>query len=1128
MKRLNRLLPLIIVLLFTIVVDAGAQHGQAEVSGGWWLKGMVTDGHGEPLVGATVREARTFKGTVSDIDGKFSIQVRKGQILLFDYVGMKQQKLQVNTDKFVKIVMESSDNSLEEVVVTGYHQVNSRIFVGSAAKVSTKDFAFSPQADFSRLLEGKAPGLNISSASSAFGSAPKMNIRGGGSINGSVQPLWVVDGAVLEDFASLDTEQLLSGDAITLISSNIAGLNPADIESIEVLKDASATSLYGARGMNGVIIVTTKSGERGKGLSLSYNLTLSKRFKPSYRQFDMMDSRETMEVYREMENKGYFTMNEALYARRGGVFTQWYERITDFDGTGFGLTNTEAEKEGFLDRAAGYNTDWFDRIYTDALTQNHSLSLAYGGEKSTTYASLSYYHDPGETVADRTRRATLNLKNSLYLSEKVKTVIGVQASFRDQYAPGTFPRIRNLEAGAYKRDFDINPFFYALNTPRTLRPYNEEGAYEYYRNDWAPFNIMEEYQQNRMQIKMNEFRFFLQGNWNPVSELHVSALLNARHAVTHLMHHIGERSNVIGAHRADGNGVFRRDNIYLYRDPVSGTARVALPMGGIYDKTTRSLQSYMARLSGDYGHSFGEHHLKVFSFAEMKMSDNDIDQFKGYGIAFDKANSVSASPDIFRKTIGEGQEYFGLQHTYDRGIVFSGSLTYSYRNRYVLNLVGNYEGSNLSGTSDRVRWLPTWNIGGRWNLSEEEFFSRASKVCNRLALRASYGLVAKMNPQAINSVSVFDSKVTFRPDVQSREYAIYLKHLENRDLTWEKMYELNVGLDAGLWNNRVSATLDVYRRNSFDLIDLVRTAGIGGEYQKWANFGDMTTTGFDWSLQTVNVKGKHFSWSTVFNFSYYKQRITRLVNTPSTFDLVSGTGRGNLEGFPRGALYSFEFAGLNDRGLPSFYWGDLPLESDELSRLSGANFYDTRYNRSYLVYNGPVDPYITTGLSNVIQFKNWELAVFLSGQIGNKVRLAPTFDPEYGDLNVFTTRYRERWLTKGDENRTHIPVIPGTDLIGLVGRQHIERAYNAYNYSDVNVVDGSFIRMKSISLTYRIPVKVCERLSLKSASVNVQLQNPFLIYADRKLNGRDPEFVSSGGVATPIQRTYSLSINTTF
>lgn len=298
------------------------------------------------------------------------------------------------------------------------------------------------------------------------------------------------------------------------------------------------------------------------------------------------------------------------------------------------------------------------------------------------------------------------------------------------------------------------------------------------------------------------------------------------------------------------------------------------------------------------------------------------------------------------------------------------------------------------------------------------------------------------------------------------------------------MYEFNVGLDVGLWNDRISGSLDVYRRNSFDLIDLIRTPGIGGEYQKWANFGDMKTTGFDLSLQTMNVQTKTFQWTTIFNFSYYNQRIARLINTPSTFDLVAGTGRGNLEGFPRGALYSFEFAGLNERGLPTFNWGNLPLEDNALSRVSGANFYDTRYNQSYLVYNGPVDPYITTGLSNVFQFKNWELSVFLSGQIGNKLRLAPTFDAEYGDLNVFTTRYRKRWLSKGDESRTDVPVIPGTDLITLVGRQNIERAYNAYNFSNVNVVDGSFIRMKSISLTYRIPTKACERLKLKSASVN--------------------------------------------
>lgn len=346
MRDIKTILQVLFVLLFIGTDEVGAQN-KSEQTSGWLLQGIITDVHGEPLVGATVRELRTSKGTVSDLDGKFSMQVHKGQTLLFDYVGMKQKSILVGEDRFIKVELESSDNSLEEVVVTGYNQVNSRIFVGAAAKISTKDFAFSPQADFSRLLEGRAPGLNISSVSSTFGVAPKMNIRGGGSINGNVQPLWVVDGAILEDFAPLDSEQLLSGDAITLISSNIAGLNPADIESIEVLKDASATSLYGARGMNGVIIVTTKSGERGKGLNLSYNLTLSKRFKPDYGQFDMMDSRETMKVYREMANKGYFTMNDALYARRGGVYTQMFERITNYNGNGFELANTDAAKDNF-------------------------------------------------------------------------------------------------------------------------------------------------------------------------------------------------------------------------------------------------------------------------------------------------------------------------------------------------------------------------------------------------------------------------------------------------------------------------------------------------------------------------------------------------------------------------------------------------------------------------------------------------------------------------------------------------------------------------------------------------------------------------------------------------------------
>lgn len=198
------------------------------------------------------------------MNGQFEIRTSVGEKWTVSYIGMKPYEFVVKSEKKLRIVLESDVQALAEVVVTGYSKVNSRLFVGAVTKVSTQDFLSAPQADFSRLLEGKAPGLNISSVSSTFGAAPKVNIRGGSSIHGNVQPLWVVDGAVVEDMVALNEEQLASGDAITLVSSTLAGLNPADIESIEVLKDASATSLYGARGMNGVIVVESKAGKRGK------------------------------------------------------------------------------------------------------------------------------------------------------------------------------------------------------------------------------------------------------------------------------------------------------------------------------------------------------------------------------------------------------------------------------------------------------------------------------------------------------------------------------------------------------------------------------------------------------------------------------------------------------------------------------------------------------------------------------------------------------------------------------------------------------------------------------------------------------------------------------------------------
>ncbi len=255
------------------------------------------------------------------------------------------------------------------------------------------------------------------------------------------------------------------------------------------------------------------------------------------------------------------------------------------------------------------------------------------------------------------------------------------------------------------------------------------------------------------------------------------------------------------------------------------------------------------------------------------------------------------------------------------------------------------------------------------------------------------GLTAKMNEEAINASAVYRSGIAQRHHLGDRENKIDIRHLENRDLTWEKMYEWNLGLELGLWNNRVSATVDLYRRNSYDLIDRVLTSGIGGQYYKYANFGDLRTVGAEIGVRTLNIKADRFSWSTTLTLSAMDQKVTRLLNTPTALDMVAGRGRGNVVGFPRGSLFSYNFNGLDINGLPTFDFGRYPLGAGDYAHIAGADFLDTQYAKTYLIYHGPVEPRYTGGLSNVFTLGPWEFSFFVTMQAGNKLRLNPTFRP---------------------------------------------------------------------------------------------------------------------------------------
>lgn len=394
-----------------------------------------------------------------------------------------------------------------------------------------------------------------------------------------------------------------------------------------------------------------------------------------------------------------------------------------------------------------------------------------------------------------------------------------------------------------------------------------------------------------------------------------------------------------------------------------------------------------------------------------------------------------------------------------------------------------------------------------------------SGIISNLSLRPSYGLTATTGP-ASNTLAIILNQISSRFTVSDRENYLDISELANYNLTWEKQYEANLGLDLGLFDNRIALTTNVYRRDGFDLMDFVFTSGVGGKPEEIGNNADMVTEGVEFALSTTNIKTDNFKWNTVINFSTYRQEITKLESTPRVLDLVRPIG-GNVEGYPRNSLFSFDFNGLDSRGLPTFNL------ADGLDPVTGVDFQSTENVLDYLVYEGPTAPTTSAGLSNTFEYKNWSLNFFISASWGNKIRLNTDVYNlgQYNDLHVFTQDFKNRWILPGDENVTNVPVIPSQRLIAQTGSTDLQRAYNAYSHSTARVADGGFIRMKNISLSYDLPENFVDKIGLSKFSLKVLATNPFLIYSDSKLNGQDPEFINAGGVAYPIIQQYTLTLN---
>ena len=1074
------------------------------------VKGVVVDDSGETIIGASVVEkGNPSNGVATDIDGAFTLTVSSANSEIeVSYIGMEAQVLKAST-KEMRIVMSPNAQQLDEVVVTGMSKMDRRLFTGATTQIDADKAKLDGVADIARALEGRSAGVSVQNVSGTFGTAPKIRVRGATSIYGASKPLWVVDGVIMEDAVEVSADDLSSGDAVTLISSAIAGLNSDDIESFQILKDGSATSIYGAQAMAGVIVVTTKKGRAGS-TRVSYTGEFTTRMKPNYNNYNISNSQEQMSIYKEMEEKGWLNFSSLASSSSSGVYGKMYQLMRQYNETNgqFGLANTQAAMNKYLQTAEKLNTDWFDLLFRNSLQQNHAVSISGGTEKAKLYASLSALYDPGWTKKSAVERYTGNLNASFDVSKWVTLTLLTSASYRNQEAPGTLSQSTDVVSGAVSRSFDINPYSFALNTSRTLDPNAT------YSRNYAPFNIFDELDNNYIQLGVTDMKFQGELNWKPILGLEFHALVAYRYQSSTNEHFIKDHSNQAEAYRAGvDNHIIMYSNPYLYTDPDDPNANPVsvMPEGGMYFRSDYSVKQLDFRGTVQYNKVIqdGKHIINLFGGMESNKTDKNQVDFEGWGFIYDEGGLPAMDPSLFKQMKEEGRTYYANAWGYTRSLAYFLTGNYSYKGKYNVNLTGRYEGTNKLGRSRSARWLPTWNVGASWNVHEENWFYK-QPVFSHMTLRASYSLVADRGPSWVtNALPVYYATQAWKPEKDLFETGIVLSDLANSELTYEKKYEFNVGADVGFLDNRINLVFDYYTRNNYDLIGDIYTQGAGGFIHKYGNVASMKSHGFEFTLSTRNIQTKDFRWTSDFAFSLNRNKVATIFGDDNDGDGKEDDlpNSGYFIGKSLGTIYGYKVDGMwqqedvdNGTIMEGMRPGDYKLQD-----VDGDGAISSDKDRQIL---GTSKENFRWSFTNTFQYKDLSLMLYFNSVWGGN-----------GYYLASSTPYFDGYVNRGDLNHPVYDYWTPTNTDAFYPR--IDYKDNA-SYTGTLYLDRSFIKLQKVSLSYDLS-RYVRPMGIHNLSLTLSADNLWTFAPHWK--GLDPETGQGlNDESRPSIRTYLLTL----
>lgn len=1105
------------------------------------ISGVVVEENGDPLPGVTVQNITSKKLIASDINGKYEINATQGDKILFSSIGMSSYEVIVGKAAVVNISMKTDAIALDNVIVTGYQTISKERSTGSFVKVGAEVLKTKPVTNIASALTGVTPGMTVTT--NADGQSRFM-IRGQGTMQDDQDrdPLIVVDGFAIQGFSSNSI-----GNGFNSEKDPFASINPNDVESITILKDAAATSIYGARAANGVIVITTKKGAIGKDkLNINVNAFVSVSNKPDLDYtFNMASMGATVKYLENIEKYAsgyndtwkdpyYSAANPYIYLPKASELLHEYKRRGSI---------SEQEYKAGIGQLMAQEGKWMDDynryLFRNAINQQYNINMNGGSQRNRYNFSISYDKDLGTSIGNTKNRVVLSFSNAYQIVKNLTVSVGVNAQISNNKNNGVAivnNRYNNLSDIDKISVVDILSF----TTPYT-RLYNDDGSYAHvptlstvyepilkdkFGNKLATswnYNPLEDRGERSNESKMFNTRFQAGIDYKIIEGLNVS--FKGQYERNQYKNKMMNNQNSFA--------VRGYNNTFSKLNNSTGLYETFFPEGGVFTEKSDLYSSYNLRGQIDYSKNIAKKHdVTVLLGGELLSSTTEVDpRYTRYGYN-PNTNAVQTNPDYFSRVnniFGTLVNYpyaglGGLKTLEDRFVSAYMNLAYTYDRRYTISGSGRTDASNFISDDVRQKFSPFWSIGAAWNITQENFMKNVSWIDN-LKLRTSYGLTGvaagKSSVSTLTTLKIYDPNVIY---TNNESYAgINIKG--NPTLTWEKSKIFDLAVDFDLLKGKLYGSIDYYNRQSYDVLAAASVPYIGqSQTSTTFNNAKISNKGIEITLGSTMQIADNISWRGDFNFAYNKNMVKEYNVIPTSF------GGSYVPGRPLGCLYAFKLIGYTEEGYPKMEGKDGQIEivtsraTTHLYDVASAADGDDRDNSNWFRYSGTkIAPY-NVGFTNSFKIYDFSISFMITGKFGHVFQRAgyPTTDQRspYFDKSIESAMENDY-----TGNYTDLPIFNDKNAqVFNTGAAYLYMG-NLHNGSTAMLENANHIRLNEVYVGYDMPRRLLggDNSFVKGLNIYAQARNLGIIWAAND-KGIDPDYIW-GNVKPVSMWTFGVKLN---